>query len=536
MSGMDMTGGQAVVAALIHEGVKTVFGIPGVHTLDIYDALYDRTEPRHILARHEGGAAFMADGYARASGEVGVVLSITGPGVTNASTAMGQAYADGVPLVVIHSDVDSRYRGKGGLHELKDQRGMLAAITKWGARAESVADIPALIHTALERARAGWPGPTHVEIPLDLLAKLGDVHLAEVSAIVPAGAEEDAVARTVALLEESRRPLIYAGWGVTVAGAHAELRALAERLGAAVLTDPVGKGALPEDHPLCLGAAGMDRKTTEGLVSAADLCLAVGTRLGAMETRSGELVLPLPLVHIDPDPATIGRLYPTELGLVGDVRAVLRQLLDRLDSRERPGLRQEVTTAKEQARRTLALKSPEMAKVLADLRAGLGRQGILSLDMTLPAYWASRYALVFEPRTLLNPYYFMALGYALPAGIGAKLAQPHLPVAVVCGDGGFLFTAQELATAAKYGLDLTVVLFNNDQYGAIHRHQQRRYEGRTVATELTNPDFVALAEAFGVRGIRLASSAELGDALRETIDQRQLALIEVPAHELPAPW
>ncbi len=176
-----MTGGQAVVAALVREGVEMVFGIPGVHTLDIYDALYDRTIPRHILARHEEGAAFMADGYARVSGKAGVVLTTTGPGVTNSATAVGEAYADGVPLVLIHSEVDSRYRGKGNLHELKDQRGMLSAITKWGARAERAADIPRLIHAALERARSGWPGPTYVEIPLDVLAEEGPVPLGQIA-------------------------------------------------------------------------------------------------------------------------------------------------------------------------------------------------------------------------------------------------------------------------------------------------------------------------------------------------------------------
>ncbi|MBC7234437.1 MAG: thiamine pyrophosphate-binding protein [Chloroflexi bacterium] len=532
----SMKGGQAVVAALLRESVETVFGIPGVHTLEIYDALYDRPQIRHILARHEGGAAFMADGYARASGRVGVVLAITGPGVTNASTALGQAYADGVPLLLVHSDVDSRYRGLGNLHELKDQRGMLAAITKWGGRAERVGDIPVLIHIALERAQEGWPGPVHVEIPLDILGTQEEVALPEQEARLRPQVAEEELAQAAALLAQSERPLIYAGWGVTAAAANAELLELAERLGAVVLTDPVGKGTLPEDHPLCLGAAFMDREAVEPLLVRADVGLAIGTRLGAMETRNGELALPKPLIHIDPLAENIGRLYPTEVGIVGEIKAALGALLQRLPRRSRPGPREEVARAKAQAYQRLHERAPQIARILGDLRSALGREGILGLDMTLPAYWAARYLEVYEPRTLLNPYYFMALGYGLPAAIGAKLARPDRPVVALCGDGGFLFTCQELATAALYGLDLTIVLFNNDRYGAIYRHQQRRYEGRTVATELANPDFVAFAESFGIRGVRLCSYEDLGVALRETLSRRELALIEVSAHTLPAPW
>lgn len=542
-----MTGGQAVVAALIREGVEVVFGIPGVHTLDIYDALYDRPQIKHIVARHEQGAAFMADGYARASGKVGVALVITGPGVSNASTAVGQAYADGSPLLLISSEVDSRQRGKGNLHELKDQLGMVRAITLWNAQAESVAEIPACIHQALEQLAAGWPGPVHVQIPTDVLAVEGEVEFPpQACPAAPFGmpaeraADPAEVSRAVALLGQARQPLIIAGWGVTAMGANAQLALLAERLQAPVLMSPIGKGAISDDHPLALGSAWREGQRMTRLVGCADVTLAVGTRLGPMEVRGA---MPLPhLIHIDPQADNIGRCFATEVGLVGHPKAVLGQILAQLPRPARPGLEQEIAAARDEIASAAEARGPAAWRILSEIRSAIDRESIVCLDMTLPAYWASSYFPVYGPRTFLNPYHFMALGFGLPAAIGAKIARPERPVLALCGDGGLLFTVQELATAAHYGLDLVVVLFNNDGYGAIRRHQQRRFEGRVVDADLTNPDFVRLAEAFGARATRLSSQggalapSEIGPALREAQSSGGLWLIEVPIHDLPAPF
>lgn len=531
-----MKGGQAVVEALIHEGVEVIFGIPGVHTLEIYDALYDRPQLRHIVARHEQGAAFMADGYARASGKVGVVVAITGPGVTNASTGLGQAYADGSPLLIISSDVDSRQKGQGSLHELKDQFGMLSAITLWGARVTHVAEIPRLIHQAMQRIWSGWPGPVHVEIPIDILSAEEEVELVEAARPADNPAKPEDVARAVRLLDDAERPLIYAGWGVTVAKANAELLQLAERLQAPVLTSPIGKGAIPDDHPLSLAIAWREGGALAQVVERADVALAVGTRLGAMETRGGSLPLPKRLIHITPDPGNTGHPYPVEVGLVGHPRAVLQQLLDHLRPGARPSRAAEVAAVRTEAGRALMERSPEMWRLLSDLRAAMGRDAILCMDMTIPAYWASSYFPVYEPRTFLNPYNFMALGFGLPAGIGAKIACPDRPVVVMCGDGGFMFSAQELATAVKYNLAIVVVLFNNDCYGAIRRHQERRYNGRVIDADLVNPDFCQFAASFGIKAQRLSSPGDLGPALREALRAQELRLIEVPIHSLLPPW
>jgi len=531
-----MKGGQAVVAALIHEGVEALFGIPGVHTLEVYDTLYDQPQIRHIQARHEGGAALMADGYARASGKVGVALVITGPGVTNAATAIGQAYADGSPLLVISSEVDSRQRGKGNLHELRDQLGMTRALAKWSARAESVGAIPELIHQALHEIWSGWPGPAHVEIPIDILSAEGDVAFFEPTERPRPCAPAETVHQAGKMLREAASPLLVAGWGVTLAEANAELLALAERLQAPVLTMPLGKGAFPEGHPLALGSAWRTEGASGRLLEGADVALAVGTRLGAMDTRGWSLRLPPRLIHVDPDPTNIGKCYPTELGLVGDPKAVLTQLLEALGPMERPSRAEEAAAARADLAARLAERSPEARHILAGLRAALSAGATLSLDMTLPTYWSASYLPVAEPRAFLCPYSFMALGCGLPMGIGAQIARPERPVVVVAGDGGFLFTVQELATAAKYGLNITVLLCNNDCYGAIRRHQERRYDGRIVDAELTNPDFQQLAEAFGVRAVKLSSAEELPVALANAIAARGLRLIELPIHDLQTPW
>ncbi|MBN1402582.1 MAG: thiamine pyrophosphate-binding protein [Anaerolineae bacterium] len=531
-----MKGGEAVIETLLHEGVEVVFGIPGVHTLEIYDALYHRPQIQHIVARHEQGAAFMADGYARASGKTGVVLAITGPGVTNAATGLGEAYADGSPVLIISSEVDSRHRGKGNLHELKDQLGVLRAITLWNACAESVGDIPMLIHQALEKIWEGWPGPVHVQIPIDILAAEDEVAFAPQAQRVRRVADEQAIEQAMALLAAAERPMIFAGWGVTLADANAELRQLAEYLQAPVLGTPLGKGVLPDDHPLALGSAWREAGEVQRLVETSDVCLVVGSRLSAMETRSWSIPLPKHLIHIDPDPANINHCYPTQVGLVGDPQATLARLLEGLEPGTKPSRASQVAVAKAEMQSRIEERSPEMAQVMADLRAALEQGVIVSLDPTLPTYWASTYLSAPRPRSVLNPYHFMTLGFGLPAGIGAAIACPERPIVVVCGDGGFMYTLQELATAVKYGLNLKVLVFNNDCYGAIRRHQERRYEGRVIDADLVNPDFLALGQAFGVRSIRLNHPGELGDMLQQALATEALWLIEVPSHTLPAPW
>ena len=323
-----MTGGQAVVAALQAEGVRAVFGIPGMHTLHLYEALRTAPTIRHFTTRHEQGAAFMADGYARATGEPGVCLAITGPGATNTLTALGNAYCDSSPVFCITSEIATGHIGQGYevFHELRDQLGLFAGVTAWNERAASVAEIPGAVHRAMVALRTGRPRPAHLEIPIDVLAATGEVEIAAPAAVERPAADPGQVAAAAALLARARFPLIYAGGGVNSAGASAALVSLAERLGAPVLTTFTGKGAIPEDHPLSLGCGPWRRGLIADFLARADLLLVVGARLAQVETQDWTLPLPKTLVHVDIDPTVIGRHYPATVGVVGDARRALEQI------------------------------------------------------------------------------------------------------------------------------------------------------------------------------------------------------------------
>ena len=323
-----MTGGQAVVAALQAEGVRAVFGIPGMHTLHLYEALRTAPTIRHFTTRHEQGAAFMADGYARATGEPGVCLAITGPGATNTLTALGNAYCDSSPVFCITSEIATGHIGQGYevFHELRDQLGLFAGVTAWNERAARVAEIPGAVHRAMVALRTGRPRPAHLEIPIDVLAATGEVEIAAPAAVERPAADPGQVAAAAALLARARFPLIYAGGGVNSAGASAALVSLAERLGAPVLTTFTGKGAIPEDHPLSLGCGPWRRGLIADYLARADLLLVVGARLAQVETRDWTLPLPKTLVHVDIDPTVIGRHYPATVGVIGDARRALEQI------------------------------------------------------------------------------------------------------------------------------------------------------------------------------------------------------------------
>jgi thiamine pyrophosphate-dependent acetolactate synthase large subunit-like protein len=333
---MRVTGGEAVVRTLERLGVEVVFGIPGVHTLAIYDALYS-SPIRHVLARHEQGAGFMADGYARVSGKPGVAIVITGPGVTNIATAIGEAYADSSPVVVIASNVEQAWQGQmlGHLHDCKDQLGIMRAVTKWADRARSVEDVPRLLRTAFAEAISGRRRPTHLEVPLDVLHGSGEIELAHLAPLSMERSQprRSAIELAARMIEEAERVVLYCGGGVVASGATAELGALAERLGAAVITSLQGKGAIPEDHPRCLGNLWEPENAVERVLRESDLAIVIGSKLGAQDTANGRLPLPDRRIRIDIDAQEILRNYPPTLPIVADARETVRALLSELTSR-----------------------------------------------------------------------------------------------------------------------------------------------------------------------------------------------------------
>jgi len=529
---MRVHGGEAVVRTLERLGVEVVFGIPGVHTLAIYDALYS-SPIRHILARHEQGAGFMADGYARVSGKPGVAIVITGPGVTNIATAVGEAYADSSPVVVIASNVEQAWQGQmlGHLHDCKDQLGIMRALTKWAERAQRVDEVPALLREAFAQAVSGRPRPTHVEVPLDVLRASGEIDLAHLERPVSVRAQPSpaVIELAVAAIEASERIVLYCGGGAVASGASAELVELAERLGAAVLTTIQGKGAVPEDHPRCLGNLWEAGNRVDRLLRQADLAIVFGSKLGAQDTENGKLPLPERRIRVDIDASEVLRQYPPSLAMVADVRAAARALLEALEARGvwRPGWSVEELAACKRAALEQAWGA-EHATWLQALRAALPRDGVLVNDMTMMAYVGNRHYPVYEPRTYLFPTGYGTLGFALPAAIGAKIARPDAAVVALVGDGGFQFTMQELATAVQFELGIPIVLFNDASYTAVKDEQARSYGRRFIAVDLVNPDFQHLAEAYRISAVRVTSPDMLAEEISAALGRSLPTLIEVP--------
>ena len=522
-----MTGGEAVAAALAAHGVDTVFGLPGAHNLSLYDALIE-APVRHVLARHEQGAAFMADGYARACGRPGVCVVTSGPAALNTITSLGTAYSDSSPVLCIASQIPAAGIGreKGYLHECSDQLACFRPVTGWCGRADSVAAIPGLLREAFASMSSGRPRPAALEIPCDVLDASGEAEIRgpiQVERLQPGDA---AVEEAAAALREAESPVIWAGGGVIASGASAELRQLAETLQAPVFTTVLGKGAFPEDHPLAAGTAILHPQAQEFLAQR-DVVLAVGTRFTEEETSGWKLRLPETLVHLDVDAAEIGRNYPASVALVGDARQSLRAigaLLAGLEPRSRTA---EVAALRKGIVADCRELAPEGVELVAALQEGLPRDAVLVSDLTVAAYWCRRLLELYEPRANIYPWGFCTLGFGLPAAIGAKLACPERPVVCLSGDAGFLFNCQELAVAAEAGLPVVVLLFNDNGYGALRPQQIHRF-GRKHAVDVHNPDFVALARAFGVEARRVTEVGWLGPALAEALEAGVPAVIEVP--------
>ena len=510
-----LTGGQAVVRALEANGVEVVFGIPGVHTLEIYDALID-SPIRHVLARHEQGVGFMADGYARAAGKPGVALVITGPGVTNVATPVGEAYADSSPVLVVASSEEQRWAGTmdGHYHDLRDQFGLMRPLTAWAGRATAVAEVPTLIGEAFRRMTTGRARPAYVEVPLDVLAAHGEVAVEATPAADRAAPDAAAIEPAVAAIAGAERTVLYCGGGAVVSGASDAFVALAERLGAPVLTSETGKGSVPEDHPLAVGNLWERGNAVDELLRRADLALVFGSKLGASATDHQAMPLPSRLIRVDVDPAEVERHYRPSQAIVADAGAAAAALVAALDGHAigkdgwAPG---EVATAKRRALESIW--GAEQAPYLAALRRAIPRDGILVTDMTMMGYLAARRYPAYEPRTIFGPSGYGTLGFALPAAIGAKVARPEATVVAVVGDGGFQYTMQEVATAVQFRLGLPIVLFDDSTYTAVKLEQALKFDRRFVAVDLVNPDFVGLAAAYGIPGVRADSPEELAAAV-----------------------
>jgi 5-guanidino-2-oxopentanoate decarboxylase len=525
-----MKTGEAIIQLLESHGVDTVFGIPGVHTLELYRGL-GSSSIHHIQPRNEMGGGFMADGYARASGRPGVCLVITGPGLTNLATPIGQAYADSLPMLVISSSPPSETLGKGWgmLHEISDQAGLTEPITGFSATAMTPEEVPELIGRAFGLFATKRPRPVHITVPLDVLAMEAGDGWGVSQPPAPGRLDAAAIAEAAELLVAAQAPLLYIGGGAI--GAGTDLQAIAEQLQATVVTTNGAKGLISDDHPLNLGAS-MIRPTVQRAIGAADVVLAVGTEIGHTDHYAGpKLDLSGKLIRIDIDPAKIDDLYEAAIGIVADARRVSPALRAAVAGRltetpARPSREAEIAEVRAAATADIGHRQRQHLHLLGAIRRAAPVNTITYVDMTQLAYTGSWGFPVYGERQWLYPAGFCTLGPALPGAIGAKLAMPDRPVMAFAGDGGFMFTVQELVTGAELGLPIPIVLWNNDGYQQIRGDMKQKGIAQ-IGVDPLNPDFMALADSMHCHGAQPRDAAELEAAIGAAFRADRPTVIEV---------
>jgi acetolactate synthase-1/2/3 large subunit len=529
-----LTGGQALVQSLKREGVRTIFGLPGTQLDYAFDALYEEREAiRVVHTRHEQAAAYMADGYARSTGQVGVYLVVPGPGVLNTTASLSTSFANNTPVLCITGQIQSEYigMGRGLLHEIDDQLGVLRHLTKWTARARTPGDVPFVVHEAFRQLRSGRSRPVAIEIPPDVLQQAGEVCLGEPLPPQKQAGDPDLIEKAAKLLGEAKRPLIMSGGGVLAAGAWDELRAVAEMLEAPVIMSPNGRGALSDRHHLAHTHLALLE-----LLPEADAVLAVGTRLMQYGGHPWPIGTSRPLVRIDADPVEFTRSYRGAVPIAADARLALAELAKRIGKHNHPraSRRDELTALRQSIDAEVYGAVPHGAYGRA-IREELPDDGIWVGEMTQLDYWAGSGYTVYGPRTYLNPGYQGTLGSGFPTALGVQVANPDRTVLSINGDGGFMFNAQELATAVQHDIPLITVVFDDKAYGNVRMTQLQMYNGRVIASDLRNPSFAKLAEVYGMRGLRAVGPDEFRSALRQAIDAQGPTLIEVPTEHMPWP-
>jgi acetolactate synthase-1/2/3 large subunit len=528
-----LTGGQALVQSLLREGVNTIFGIPGVQLDWAYNALYDAGDAiRVVHCRHEQATAYMADGYARSTGKVGVYLVVPGPGVLNTTAALSTAYACNSPVLCLTGQIqsDAIDVGRGLLHEIPDQIGLLRHLTKWAGSALSPSDVPGLVHEAFRQMRSGRPRPTAIEIPPDVLMAQREVDLREPSSPAVEAGNPALLQQAAEILGKAERPVIVAGGGVLSATAWEELTTLAELLEAPVVMTANGIGALPASHRLAVPFVGLNQ-----VLADADAMLAVGTRMVGLRNRTVAPPPGVPLIRIDADGTQFYRTTAPTVGIVADAKPALASLIDLVtgQNRARADRSAEVAGVKQWVADDMATLQPQ-ATWGRTLREELPDETIFVTESTQVGYWMSFGGLAIEqPRTFIGSGYQGTLGNGFPTALGAQVGNPDRRVVSINGDGGFMFNVQELATAVQHEIPVITIVFDDGAYGNVRRMQEQLYDNRTIASELKNPSFAALGEVFGLQGLRATEPDELRQALRAALAHKGPSLIEVPVGPMP---
>ena len=539
-----MAAGRAVVESLRVEGVRYIYGIVGSCMIEIMDDLYDREDIAFIGTRHEQGAAHMADGFARVSGRAGVCMATNGPGATNLVTGVSVALLSHSPLVAITGAPMLSQMHRDSFQEI-DQVAMFRPLTKWSVQVPRADRIPELFRHAFRMATSGKKGPVHVDLPRDILNEDAEVEFlppAQYREERAGPAHPETVAAAAEALLRARRPVIVAGLGVADSGARGEVLDLAGMLSAAVVTSYARNDAVPAEHPLVIGPIGRaGAPEARTALRAADLILAVGTRLAHFTTFYDQSVVPagVPIVQIEIDPKDIGRNYPVAVGLVGDARETLRALLSALRERERTWPRNrenlvEIAARKrERAERLAATERLDAVpikprRVYAELRKVLPRDAVVCIDGGTTVSPTFNMLDFNEPRSFVTPVDQGCLGFAYPASIGAKMAAPARPVISINGDGSFLMNACEIETARRCRVPVVALVLNNNCWGSEKAYQKYFFEGRYVGADITNPRFDKFAELFGGRGFYVEQPGDIGGAVTAALKADIPSIIEIP--------
>ena len=533
-----MRGGEAIIESLKNMGVKTIFGYPGGQTIPFYDMLYD-LDMEHILVRHEQCAAHAADGYARASGRVGVCVATSGPGATNLVTGIATAYMDSSPIIAITGQVPTHLIGNDAFQEA-DIIGITMPIVKHSYQPKDPDLIPSMIKSSFEIAASGRPGPVLIDVPKEVqegeLTKFDD-SLIETPGYNPTTKGNiRQIKKARDLIKEAKRPIILAGAGVIISNACCELKKLAKTINAPVMTSLLGKGAIDETDELALGMLGMHgRKVSNDSVNESDLLIAIGVRFSDRTTgRLDSFVPDTKVIHIDIDPAEIGKNVHVDLPIVGDARNVLASLNNLLEGYEVSDDVNNWTDMIKQRKQDLLprvtyddvpLKPQSVIKEIAEV---LTPESILTTDVGQNQMWAAHFYDTQKPRKFISSGGLGTMGFGFPSAIGAKVACPDDPVVSINGDGGFLMVCQELATVREYDIPVIAVVLENRTLGMVYQWQSLLYNERHSQTLLGNsPDFVKLAESFGVNGVRITKPGETKEALSKAIKDNEPILLNV---------
>ena len=518
-----MNGGEALIKSLHLNGVQVVFGLPGAGQYEAIDAIYQQEEMQYIATRNEQAISYMADGYARVSGRPGVGLAVDGPGFFNTTAGLATAFAQSSPVLMITGDHHGVSLPGKPRH---DSLGEYGAYSKWAARAENPAEIPGVVREAFRQLNTPRKRPVIIEIGPTVFAAEEEVQLLDAESFAPSTGDAAQLGHAAGILAEAERPLIWVGAGAS--GGAPLVRKIAEHLGSPVVSSRSGKGILPARHPLSLGMFEGRFKPLSNRVDECDVILVVGTATDMSRRLASQTV-----IRIDDDPVEIGLEGAYTHCILGDAALSLEVLYEQLSARwePRPAITEDIQAINTHRFGPEEQLQPQGAFMDA-MRAAIPDDGILVGGMNQMGYYSRNYYHSHSPRGYQTSSHHGTLGSVFPIGVGLKIARPDRAVVVVSGDGGFLYNAQEMATAVQNGVNIIAIVFNDNAYGNVWRAQVEEFNGRVIGTELHNPDFVRMAEAYGARGVRVVDAAALEFALHEAVSADTPTLIEVPVGPL----